>query len=192
MGSNVRAGVRWNGRSVGLERLTALRASEGNFANSLYSEVLKMAFDTQGNLPTPRNSNGNGQAPARRKEVWQADSFLNIHMRAKDGSTRKLGQVPLKLSNAGEADIHNYLYAGGDKELQAKREKALLGRFVLDFRLAERNEGRAFDLPDDDEVEAVAGGTAGTDGTPPAPAPAAPQAPEQPEAAAPTERKPRK
>lgn len=139
-----------------------------------------MAFDQQrstpngnGTLPTPANRVNGGNAPqARRKEIWQADSFLNIHLRARDGSTRKLGQVPLKLSNAGEADIHHFLLAGGDKELQAKREKALLNRIVLDWRLAERDEGRAFDLPDDEEVEALAGNA-----TAPTPAPVAPQEP---------------
>lgn len=113
-----------------------------------------MAFNKTQSQPS---FNGQQRTGGTDKARWQANGWINFSLPAKDGGApRKVGALPLKLSNAGEADLFNWLNADGDEAKQKKRAELFASKLIVQFRLAERDEGRAFDLPEDEEADAPA------------------------------------
>lgn len=90
-----------------------------------------MAFDT-----------GAQRSPTQQNDKWKADRFLNLSLpsKKKDGSTRKLGAISLKLSNSNEKELIEWLDA------DPTRVKHILSQLIIDYRSATPAEGSGFDL----------------------------------------------
>ena len=78
-------------------------------------------------------------AVAAQNDSWKAQGFLNFYLPSKDGSTRKLGAIPLRSSKPAEMTLLEWL-----KEDPTRAENILL-KLSIDFREV-NDEASSFDL----------------------------------------------
>lgn len=82
-----------------------------------------MAFNNSAERSTEGSSiNGNS------KPNWKADAFLNLYINDRTGVRRKLGAVPLKLSDARQSKLIEWLNSD-EKNVDLLREK-----LIIDFQ----------------------------------------------------------
>lgn len=82
-------------------------------------------FDRQGNT----GNNGNSD--------WKADAFLNLFLPRKDGSRMKLGFCALKLSQADQAQLIQWIKEDPEGHLEILKRK-----LVIEFKeLAQASAG---------------------------------------------------
>ena len=74
-------------------------------------------------------------------DSWKADGFLNLYLPTKEGGKRKLGAIPLKGSNANEANLLKWL----EEDTEA-RVATLLKKLVVEYRSAQPKAGSEFAL----------------------------------------------
>lgn len=101
-----------------------------------------MAFNAQRSIGSNRGN------PNSNDDSWKADRFINIRLKAKDGTAPKIATAFLKLSNKRHNSLIEYLDAGGDEELRAKRLAIVLKNLVIDYQSSEPKDVAAFDLED--------------------------------------------
>jgi len=83
-------------------------------------------FDRQSNKG---NNSGNGD--------WKADAFLNLFLPRKDGSRMKLGFCALKLSQADQAQLINWIKEDPEAHIEILKQK-----LVIEFKeVAEASSG---------------------------------------------------
>lgn len=71
---------------------------------------------------------------------WKADGFLNFSLPTRNGESRKLGSISLKLSNEAQAELTQWLL--DDPE----NAQLLSQRLIIKFNSAAPAEGTEFDL----------------------------------------------
>lgn len=81
------------------------------------------------------------QAAPAQNDSWKADAFLNFYIPTKDGGTKKLGAIPLKLSKANEKQLIEWLQA--DPEANAQK---LINKISLNFQSAQGPAEGTLDL----------------------------------------------
>lgn len=83
-----------------------------------------------------------GFAPAsaarQQDDSWKAGGFINIHVNFGEGRTPKLGAIPLKLANADEKALLDWLAQNPEAHT-----KELASRLLIDFKVV-RNDGSKF------------------------------------------------
>lgn len=67
-------------------------------------------------------------------EAWKSDAFLNFYIPKSDGTRSKLGAISLKLTNANQKALIQYLKEGGEAAV-AK----LLNNMQVDFNMVDPN-----------------------------------------------------
>lgn len=79
--------------------------------------------------------NNRPQAPSQGNDSWEkAAGFINLYLPKPDGGRRKLGSIPLKLSNVFEAALVERL----SKDPEAIQ--ALLAALEIDFRAIDQEQ----------------------------------------------------
>ena len=80
-------------------------------------------------------------APVVTTNFEKAIGFINFELPGKNGSTRKLGAIPLKASNANEADLDAWL-----KE-DPERVSKILAKLIINYKSVDNSpESVGFDL----------------------------------------------
>ena len=76
-------------------------------------------FDrNQGNTRSNNSGNGNGD--------WKADAFLNLFLPRKDGSRMKLGFCALKLSQADQGQLIQWIKEDPEAHLEILKQKLVI------------------------------------------------------------------
>jgi hypothetical protein len=105
-----------------------------NLLNSFHLWRTLMAF----NKNTGNNVNNNDAQG--KDDSWKAQGFLNLYLPSKDGKERKLGAIPLRMSNANEAPLIKWL------EEDPERVQVILNKLIMSYQSATPAEGTGFDL----------------------------------------------
>jgi len=84
--------------------------------------------------------NGAPGAQNQQSERWKAKGFLNFYLPTKEGGRRKVGAIPLRIANANEAKLADWLAAGDDNV------QAFANKVMVDYNPAEPGDNTAFDL----------------------------------------------
>lgn len=79
--------------------------------------------------------------PAAQNDSWKADAFLNFYIPTKDGGTKKLGAIGLKMSKANEKQLIEWLQQ--DPEANAQK---LINKISLNFQSAQGSAEGTLDL----------------------------------------------
>lgn len=79
-------------------------------------------------------------APAETNDSWKAAGFLNLYLPTKDGGRRKLGAVPLRVSNVNEKALLEWITE------DPTRVDIIKAKVVVEYNSAEPAEGTGFDL----------------------------------------------
>lgn len=84
---------------------------------------------------------------AAQSDETRAASFINISIGTRGGDPVRLGNgIPLRLSEAVEAQLHEYLAEAKDDKDLAKRIENLRSRLILSFRVVRDKSELQLDL----------------------------------------------
>lgn len=94
-----------------------------------------------------KKSNARTNATATQSEDSRAASFINISMGTRGGDPVRLGNgIPLRLSEAVEAQLHDYLAEAKDDKDLTQRIENIRSRLILSFRIVRDKSELQLDL----------------------------------------------